>query len=84
MSIVNNYYKKAPEEPSEDDNGESHQEKKDFEYAIITPYEGQRNFIIEMFKKEGVEQQVFNLDSFQVRYCLTACTYTCSEGNIRN
>lgn len=65
-SIVNMYYK----EPLKDQSGEEDeepQEKKEFEYAIITPYEGQRNFIREMFKKEGVEQQVFNLDSFQVR-----------------
>ena len=67
MSIVNNYYKKPPKEQSEEEDEESPQEKKEFEYRIITPYEGQRGYIAEKFKKEGVEQLVYNLDSFQVR-----------------
>lgn len=69
LSIVNTYYKKLrkqPEEQSDQENGEPPQEEEDLEYAVITPYEGQRNLIISMFKEQEVEQKVFNLDSFQV------------------
>ena len=42
-------------------------QEQDKNYRIITPYEGQRNYIENLIKQEGLEwgDKCFNVDSFQ-------------------
>ena len=45
----------------------NHLQEKEMDYKIITPYDGQRNKILNDMKTEGLswEDKCFNVDSFQ-------------------
>ncbi|CAE6470205.1 unnamed protein product [Rhizoctonia solani] len=68
VEIVQKYYDKTDEATGEP-----------YEFQIITPYEAQRKLVQDMLKQNGIERDVYNVDSFQgneADYIITTLTKT--------